>query len=324
MLEGALKGRGAKPAKAGAAVLDRPVDGDVVVLGDGGNNPAPLLHHFKQTTRDSASFPTYLEDKKVAVMFSEASMRSRKMKLRGPLEQLQSLYLISSNSLEKMIPEKNFSTYPVSNRGSVIGYVHDSDSPWQLSVEKKKHLYGPDHLVGGTGPLAKDDSDKRRPDDIEPVFYRSFSQAMWLDFVNSYCCAACLDLCAGPGELAKACLLAKKSYVGVCLTALHCDLLKHHLIEWMMQSMATEGTPFYKSEWADAKKQRDGGKASQSTSTTGTGEGKPKADPKAKATGKKSKKEVESSASESQPKKKQKKTTKGKKRKASSSSDSDS
>ena len=118
---------------------------------------------------------------------------------------------------------------------------------------------------------------------------------MWLDFVNSYCCAACLDLCAGPGELAKACLLAKKSYVGVCLTALHCDLLKHHLIEWMMQSMATEGTPFYKSEWADAKKQRDGGKASQSTSTTGTGEGKPKADPKAKATGKKSKKEVESS-----------------------------
>ena len=146
MLEGALKGRGAKPAKAGAAVLDRPVDGDEVVWGDGGNNPAPLLHHFKQTTRDSASFPTYLEDKKVAVMFSE-------IKLRGPLEQLQSLSHISSNSLEKMIPEKNFSNI-LYERGSVSASARFGFSVAAVSGEEEA-LVGPDHLVGGTGHLRR-------------------------------------------------------------------------------------------------------------------------------------------------------------------------
>ena len=217
LLEGALKGRGATAVKADVAVVDRPIDADVVVLADGGQNPTPLLHYFKQTTRDAASFPSYLESRKVSVTFSEQSVRKRKAKQRGEMEQLQCLHLISANPLEKMLPEKQFASYPVSNRGGVIGYIHDSETPWQLTVEKKRKLYGKDHIIGGTGPLVKDDSDTRRADDIEPVFYRALPYAMWHDFVNAYSCAACLDLCAGAGDVAKACLLAKKSYVGMCL-----------------------------------------------------------------------------------------------------------
>ncbi|CAE7194047.1 unnamed protein product [Symbiodinium microadriaticum] len=217
LLEGALKGRGATPVKADMAVVDRPLDADVVVLGDGGQNPGSLLHYFKQTTRDAASFPSYLETKNVTVMFSEQAVRKRKLKQRGEMEQVQGLHFISANPLEKLLPEKQFSSYPFSNRGGAIGYIHDSETPWQLTVEKKRKLYGSDHLVGGTGPLVKDDSDTRRADDIEPVFYRALPNAMWHDFVNAYSCAACLDLCARAGEVAKACLLAKKSYVGMCL-----------------------------------------------------------------------------------------------------------
>ncbi|CAE7904921.1 Rnf13 [Symbiodinium microadriaticum] len=35
-----------------------------------------------------------------------------------------------------------------------------------------------------------------------------------------------------------------------CLTATHAELLKKHLIAFMMDQMSTEGTPYYKAEWA--------------------------------------------------------------------------
>ena len=114
-----------------------------------------------------------------------------------------------------------------------------------------------------------------------------------------------------------------------CLTATHAELLKKHLIEFMMDQMSTEGTVYYKAEWAAAAAaQKQSASASKApASSSGTPANGPDASErkgvKAKAVDRKRKTKGSSESSEANKKAKKAERKKAKK-KAASSSDSES
>jgi len=62
---------------------------------------------------------------------------------------------------------------------------------------------------------------------------------------------AVVDLTAGPGEAAKAALVTKRPYLGLCLTEHHVSLLYRHLVHWTLGEMGSEGSPLYNVKYAE-------------------------------------------------------------------------
>ncbi|MFM7983272.1 MAG: hypothetical protein ACKPKO_28520, partial [Candidatus Fonsibacter sp.] len=54
-----------------------------------------------------------------------------------------------------------------------------------------------------------------------------------------------------PGEAAKAALVMKRPYLGLCLTEEHVTLLYRHLVNWALSEMGSEGLPLYSSKYAE-------------------------------------------------------------------------
>lgn len=61
-----------------------------------------------------------------------------------------------------------------------------------------------------------------------------------------------LDLTAGHGEVAKACLINRIPYLGICMTEQHQISLKTRLTNWLKQQMVSETSKFYNPMWLEA------------------------------------------------------------------------
>ena len=101
-----------------------------------------------------------LNKKVVTVAYSEESVTSRKMRVRGvaTVEQSEGLTLFTSGQFS--VPEKKREHYQGSNRGNLLAWVKlpNWEQCWKLRFEKKKALYGKARVpVGGTSVDADDE-----------------------------------------------------------------------------------------------------------------------------------------------------------------------
>lgn len=111
-------------------------------------------------------------------------------------------------------------------------------------------MYGA-KMMGGADP--DDGKEEERSDDtFEPAFYHHLPEALYSDTLGAYEIRGVLDLTAGCGDLARACLLRRVPYLGLGMTDQHCSLLKAQLVEFVKMQMRSEGSTFYSPEWAAA------------------------------------------------------------------------
>ncbi|CAK8997919.1 unnamed protein product, partial [Durusdinium trenchii] len=129
--------------------------------------------------------PHYLEVKPVTVCISEDSLKDKRKKVRGALQQVQTMHLITSEALDKVIPDRPRNRYPGTTRGNCVAWVSltaPSDH-WQMTVEEKSVLYG-HHCIGSDAAAA--DDDKRKGHEIEPAFFNFLPRTFYEDILSTY------------------------------------------------------------------------------------------------------------------------------------------
>lgn len=249
MLRGSMQGRGAQNKDG---VYYQPVSGDVYFILDG------KREHLHKSLLEAFCAPgkkaTDCSVRVFNLFVSEQSLRARKAIVRGsdPISQRQCMLSVSPNALvPDMIPEKPHSKYHGTNRGDVIGLVNlqSLEGSWQLTFDKKKLLYGERLLASDTQD--KDPRSQRRDDCLEPVFYNHMPDTFYHNLFLTMSAVAVVDLTAGPGEAAKAALVTKRPYLGLCLTEHHVSLLYRHLVHWTLGEMGSEGSPLYNVKYAE-------------------------------------------------------------------------
>lgn len=136
------------------------------------------------------SLPHYLEVKAVTVCISEESLKEKRKKVRGSLNQVQTMTLISSEPLEKMIPDRPRSRYPGSTRGNCVAWVNLSPNAdiWTMPVSEKADLYG--HRIIGNDSQSAEGNDERKPSEIEPTFFNFLPRVYYEDLLATYSVAA--------------------------------------------------------------------------------------------------------------------------------------
>jgi hypothetical protein len=252
LLRGSMQGRGAQKNKDDEYC--QPVAGDVYFLLDGKREHLhkTLLEAFCPSGKKAG-----LTDCSVRVFnlfLSEQSLRARKAIVRGsdPISQRQCMLCVTASPLvPDTIPEKAHTKYQGTNRGDVIGLIHMPalEGAWQLPFSKKKAVYA-DRLVSGD-TQDKDARSQHRDDSLEPTFYNFMPELFFQNLYVTMSGVGVIDLSAGPGEAAKAALVMKRPYLGLCLTEGHVTLLYRHLVNWALSEMGSEGSPLYSSKYAE-------------------------------------------------------------------------
>ena len=252
LLRGSMQGRGAQKNKDDEYC--QPVAADVYFLLDG------KREHLHKTMLEAfcpSGKKAGLTDCSVRVFnlfLSEQSLRARKAIVRGsdPISQRQCMLCVTASPLvPDTIPEKAHTKYQGTNRGDVIGLIHMPalEGAWQLPFSKKKAVYA-DRLVSGD-TQDKDARSQHRDDSLEPTFYNFMPELFFQNLYVTMSGVGVIDLSAGPGEAAKAALVMKRPYLGLCLTEEHVTLLYRHLVNWALSEMGSEGSPLYSSKYAE-------------------------------------------------------------------------
>jgi len=60
---------------------------------------------------------------------------------------------------------------------------------------------------------------------------------------------ASLDSISGDGQAAKAALNTRKTYIGLCWTDQHVELMKVHLRDWVLNEMKREGATYWNADY---------------------------------------------------------------------------
>ncbi len=138
-----------------------------------------------------------------------------------------------------MVKPAKFNDYNGWNNSDCIALIpaiHPVET-WQLPRKVKAEVLGTRLLEG------KDYID----DTLEPVFSNSFLGAnFYTNMFDAYGAVGVLDLTAGAGEAAKAAIVKRLPYVGVCLTEQHAVKLEEELTEWVVKCQQQEGHPLFK------------------------------------------------------------------------------
>ena len=121
--------------------VDCPIEGDIVIVNDGGRGNDLCLAPFRSAkTRGTRDVNGYLEIFDLNVVISQDSIKSKKKRNRGPVNQIQRLSFITRECLDRMVPERKHDKYTGSNRGNVLAFVGlaSSAQTWHTTVEDKK------------------------------------------------------------------------------------------------------------------------------------------------------------------------------------------
>ena len=256
LLRGSMQGRGAQKNRDGE--FCQPVAGDVYFILDG------KREYLHKLMLDAFSKVQPVSVRVFNLFLSEQSLRARKTIVRGsdPISQTMRMLAVSLEPLvPDTIPEKAHSKYHGTNRGDVIGLINvpPLEGSWQMAFEKKKLLYG-DRIVSGD-TQDKDARSQRRDDNLEPCFYNHMQDTFYQNLFVTMSSVGIVDLSAGPGEAAKAALLARRPYLGLCLTESHVAFLYRHLVHWALDEMGSEGSPLFNAKYAARKAAATGGQA---------------------------------------------------------------
>jgi hypothetical protein len=190
-----------------------------------------------------------------------SSVSRRLSRVRGHCArpQLETVYLVTRlvpNAQQAII--RPFTHHGGDNSGNFLGMIVDEpELEWIVDRETKKTILGPHYAlaVGGKTPIEdcggmiapKADLADQKEDDRErqPVFYHSIGSRPYEDFVTAWDMKSVVDLTAGEGALALACLRAKRPYVGLCITRKHAEDLMTRLTDLVLNLSLQHGTVFY-------------------------------------------------------------------------------
>jgi hypothetical protein len=337
LVHGALLGRGGTRETEENPVSMIP--GDVVALHDGGRSPVQAMfvdlwrptHKVLGTVVKHSAVEVKL--KKVTLVLNEESVRQLKWRVRGAnaYTLVHSVTLGSEQELvPDMCPEKQRSYYKGYNVSDAMGFLNlePYSKVWQAEVQKKRDIYGPQRML-----TPKDDSkDTETPkkDDLQPVFFHQLPVDYYLELIHSFNVVGMLDLAAGGGHAAQACLTKRIPYLGFGLTETHVVELEKFLHNWVRDMMGTEGHPLCR-KGAPAPRNNDKDKGPEKDKETNKEKDKEKGKEKKRKTVSSSDvSEVESDEEAERQKKKRKsvstmkKKKQAKRKKASDESDSDS
>ena len=222
----------------------------------------------------------------LSIMIQEESLKRRRKRVRGyaTLNLHHTMYLLASAPLE--MPAKARLHYSGTNIGNVISEVvldeFSEAGVWALPFGKKKDLFGQFRApVGGRASDSDDDvqadadagdapltvgpskGTKKHPrpnENVEPVFYHAYPQKYYESLIHDNGLNAVINLTAGDGNCAKACMKQGVSCISLCFTENHRTLLQDHLTDWFMTLMKTEGSFAYDVGYVAAMKKFDDNK----------------------------------------------------------------
>jgi len=249
MMHGIMQGRGGAPNERGRCTTLVP--GDVIMLSNGGRNlDTPFAAPFQDASGPNVQLTT-VHTKTMTVTISEDSLRARKSRVKGDIQQVQTLTLVTTNSFNEVVPERSHCKYDGTNRGDAFGFVvlPQMADAWTLNVDAKRAIYG-NRLVP-IGAVDKDSRYHRRGNLLEPVFFNSWPSSFYENMFTVMSARAVIDCTAGSGDAAKAATCLKLPYIGVCLTAEHVTALTRHLVEWVLKAFKTEGHTLYRPQFAE-------------------------------------------------------------------------
>ena len=104
--------------------------------------------------------------------------------------------------------------------------------------------------VGGPSPghCPEESNDKRKPRDLEPVFYHQSPITLDEEWDHDFNSVATISLATGPGTDALHSIKLRKPYFGITLTAEHTKWLKIWLEKMVWQAFCTEGDKLFQPE----------------------------------------------------------------------------
>ena len=191
------------------------------------------------------------------VVLHDETVRQLKTRIRGSKSYTLVHTLTYTSDMElvpDMCPEKKRSIYDGYNVADALGFVtlESYSKVWQANLEMKRHIYGARMVtlkdVGDQDAGAAPDKNA-----AQPVFYHQLPPELHLEVIHSYNVVGVLDLTAGGGQLAQACLTKRIPYLGFGLTEAHVVELEKYLTMWVKDMMCTEGHPLCKKGAAAAK-----------------------------------------------------------------------
>jgi hypothetical protein len=218
--------------------------------------------------------------KQYYVMHDQKSLMSRRRatKTCTSLHQVELMNVFTHGALD--LPRRKRCVYNAmshSNEADIIGPVvfEPWKTSWTLPFALKKELFGqnrrevggqtdaeqagenvdeadddeamndvPDDTLPGVAEMSvspgRDSKLARTDTNVEVVFLHSWPEAFYTEIVHSFCLKGVVDMTAGAGAAALACIKGKRQYLGCCLTDVHVRLLEQQLLVKVFNEMLDE------------------------------------------------------------------------------------
>ena len=277
-----LVGAWLKSRATQARAKDGMKEGDALLLLDGGKHGNQIK--FLAPVRDFCG-AKHFSKKVVNIVYDEDSVMVRKSRVKGvsALRQQEWLHVVSRTAFD--VPLRKRKHYVGTNRGSTLAFVKlpTWGSSWMLPFEIKRRLYGRNRVdVGGRAEGDDDDDDVADSDEeqdaveddnnppcfvdgvqttpqvraaknLEPVCYQSLPTSFHEETLDSYYIKELYELTPWDGAVAKAALLGRKGYVGICHTDVHVAELYKMLTAFVLQTFQVQDSVFFQAGYAALK-----------------------------------------------------------------------
>ena len=267
------------------------IDPDLTfALFDGGR--AGLEQGLLSAFTSSDNTPLEKSKKTLNLVYSEASLNSRRLQIRGyiTLNQIERVHMVNSPASPCLkLAKRENKVFHGTTAGDVlypVDYPAVADA-WHTTLAIKKQVYGPNRL-----PATGYDSDHKLLKDVEevgskvkrtdfskePVTFFACSEEVFSELMHRTNAAAVIHLTPTDHACAVAALNAKKPYLAVTMTADHSKILLRRIAQWIFEQTSTESnsmTGWYDAELATVMKKVSGGSPEKPKAKS-----KPKPEPK--------------------------------------------
>ena len=210
---------------------------DMYVLFDNSlhHNEATMLKCFITDAGEPIAKSSY----RVYLVMDEDSLRKRRALVRDEthFDCIEYMSIVTLNQFPAGLATCKRIHYGGTNRSNRIGDVvmPEMDTLWHLTVKQKHELHGTYRVaVGGPTPgeAGPGRGAKRKSvDSRETAFWRSRPVKLLQELRHSYQLEGVIDFTIGDGAFALDCAKARVPYFGWCLTDVHAELVKGHLIK---------------------------------------------------------------------------------------------
>ena len=80
---------------------------------------------------------------------------------------------------------------------------------------------------------------------MEPVSYGSLPVEFFSNVLEGLSIRDVVDTTPGDGNLALACIMKERGYIGICYTEFHCTALRTHLVDVVLECFGNESHPLF-------------------------------------------------------------------------------